>query len=563
MATPIPKIHVKIADQAHEFEQIHRLNYRTFVEEIPQHAVNTERRLVDKFHDENTYFIALRENNLVGMLTMRATRPFSLDSKVEKLDQYLPLAAPGEVQKICEIRLLAIEPDYRHTRVLAKLFQFALATSLQQKFTLAVVSATLLQEKLYANMGFTAFANLVGKPGAMYQPMYLVLASALRMQQRLQGRRGLKDVADERPIDSCNENQSEHQSESQSESQRAISFLPGPVEIHPTVQMVFAKAPVSHRAEAFLTLLSDTKARLCQLIGSREVEIFLGSGTLANDVVAAQLKRLNSRGLILVNGEFGERLCDHAQRFDLDFHTFHAAFGESFYLPALRQVLMQNRPQWLWMTHCETSSGILNPLAEIQALCHSLDIKLCVDCTSSVACVPVDVSGAYLATTVSGKAIAAYPGLAIVAYSHEVQPDRHIPRYLDLGVYRANAGIPYTHSSNLVSALRQALSQISSRRFDKIAHASTRLRASLQVAGIRILNPAAESSPAVLTLQLPDNIASNACGDAMAERGFLLSYRSGYLIKNNLLQICLMGHTDQTQLDALSRDLISYLSPTQ
>jgi aspartate aminotransferase-like enzyme len=342
-----------------------------------------------------------------------------------------------------------------------------------------------------------------------------------------------------------------------------VSFLPGPVEIHSSVQAVFANAPVSHRAEAFLSLLSDTKAQLCQLLGSRSVEIFLGSGTLANDVVAAQIKRLNRRGLILVNGEFGERLCDHAQRFGIEFHTFHAEFGRSFYLPALRQVLLQQKPDWLWMTHCETSSGILNPLDEIQALCDSLDIKLCVDCTSSVACVPVDVSAAYLATTVSGKAIAAYPGLAIVAYSHEVDADRQVPRYLDLGTYRANAGIPYTHSSNLVAALHQALSTNFPARFVDIASASAHLRDRLQAAGIAILNPAAQSSPAVLTLQLPEHISSVACGDAMAEHGFLLSYRSGYLIKGNLLQICLMGHTELVQRDALAAHLIAYIRQTK
>ncbi|MFZ6801790.1 aminotransferase class V-fold PLP-dependent enzyme [Undibacterium sp. Di24W] len=536
----------KIADQSHEFEQIHRLNYRTFVEEIPQHAVNADRRLVDKFHDENTYFIALQGDTLVGMLTLRAVRPFSLDSKVDNLDQYLPLAAPDAVHKICEIRLLAVEPAYRHTSVFAKLFNFALATCLKQKFTLALVSATVLQEKLYVNMGFTPFANLVGKPGAMYQPMYLVLESALRMQQRLQRSRMLQN------IDALVRN------EGPALTNLPVSFLPGPVEIHPAVQAVFANAPVSHRAEAFLSLLSDTKARLCQLMGSREVEIFLGSGTLANDVVAAQISRLKRRGLILVNGEFGERLCDHAQRFGLEFHTFHAEFGDSFYLPALRQVLIQHKPDWLWMTHCETSSGILNPLKEIQILCDSLGIKLCVDCTSSVACVSVDVSGTYLATTVSGKAIAAYPGLAIVAYSHEVEPDRQIPRYLDLGVYRANAGIPYTHSSNLVAALRQALAQMSLARFDEIAQNSARLRTSLQTAGITILNPVRQSSPAVLTLQLPDHISSVTCGDAMAEQGFLLSYRSGYLIKGNLLQICLMGYTEPSQQDELTARLTSF-----
>jgi len=50
----------KVAATADEFEQIHRLNYQTFVGEIPQHSPNPEGRLVDKFHAENTYLIGVR-----------------------------------------------------------------------------------------------------------------------------------------------------------------------------------------------------------------------------------------------------------------------------------------------------------------------------------------------------------------------------------------------------------------------------------------------------------------------------------------------------------------------
>jgi N-acyl-L-homoserine lactone synthetase len=84
-----------------EFDQIHRLNYRTFVEEIPpQHPSNPEKLLIDKFHDENTYFICLDGTRLVGMVAVRGKRPFSLDEKVADLDAHLPTAA-----SVCEIHL--------------------------------------------------------------------------------------------------------------------------------------------------------------------------------------------------------------------------------------------------------------------------------------------------------------------------------------------------------------------------------------------------------------------------------------------------------------------------
>src|ERR1700741_854821 len=104
----------KVAGEPREFEMIHALNYRTFVEEIPQHAANGERRLVDRFHAENTYVIALDGDQLAAMVAIRGERPFSLDEKLPDLARYLPHA-----RRLCEIRLLALEPRYRKSAVFA------------------------------------------------------------------------------------------------------------------------------------------------------------------------------------------------------------------------------------------------------------------------------------------------------------------------------------------------------------------------------------------------------------------------------------------------------------
>jgi hypothetical protein len=87
MKPPSPELRIKIATEPWEFEQIHQLNYRTFVEEIPQHAPSPEGRLVDRFHAENTYAIVVKGRKLVAMLALRHKRPFSLDSKVLDLAQ--------------------------------------------------------------------------------------------------------------------------------------------------------------------------------------------------------------------------------------------------------------------------------------------------------------------------------------------------------------------------------------------------------------------------------------------------------------------------------------------
>ena len=83
--------YIKIAEHVQEYDQISQLNNQTFVEEIPQHSSlqNSNQILIDKFDEENKYFIAKSNNNVIGMLAFRSQRPFSLDSKISDLDQYI------------------------------------------------------------------------------------------------------------------------------------------------------------------------------------------------------------------------------------------------------------------------------------------------------------------------------------------------------------------------------------------------------------------------------------------------------------------------------------------
>src|SRR5438552_6151773 len=70
------------------------------------------------------------------------------------------------------------------------------------------------------------------------------------------------------------------------------SYLPGPVDVHAEVRKAFEKGPVSHRSDAFAAEFRATRRLLCELAGAREVEILLGSGSLANDAVGSQISLL-------------------------------------------------------------------------------------------------------------------------------------------------------------------------------------------------------------------------------------------------------------------------------
>ncbi|MFZ0828385.1 MAG: aminotransferase class V-fold PLP-dependent enzyme [Verrucomicrobiia bacterium] len=514
----------KLATEDWEFEQIHRLNYRTFVEEIPQHQPSTHQRLVDKFHVENVYLICLSHQKLVGMLAVRGHRPFSLDQKLPQLDSFLP---PGRT--ICEIRLLAIEKKFRGARggqvlqgILALLWQLGV----EKGYDLAIISGTTRQAKLYQHLGFVPFGPLVGSGDAQFQPMYVTLETF-----EVTAREFLRA------------------SPARSFQPGAVNFLPGPVAVRREVRRAFEQAPESHRGNDFKKDFRASKQILCDLVRARNVELLMGSGTLANDVVAGQLSLLDRPGLVLSNGEFGGRLLDQARRLNLKFETLEFAEGRPLDLAAVEQKLSA-KLAWLWCVHCETSSGVLNDLAGLQALCAAHGTKLCLDCISTLGTMPVDLSGVYLASGSSGKGLRAYPGLAMVFYHHEAvpAPDR-LPRYLDLGFCAQQEGIPFTFSSNLLHALHAAIRRLDlEKRLAETTALSVAVRLRLAETGFDLVGNDTRTSPAVITLALPPELDSVMVGEAMHEAGYLLSYNSGYLRRKNWIQICLMGECPRDKI---------------
>lgn len=354
-----------------------------------------------------------------------------------------------------------------------------------------------------------------------------------------------------------------------------INFLPGPVPIHASVREAFAAPPVSHRSATFERDLHELCRRLAQEVGAGKAALLLGSGTLANDAVAAQISLRDDRGLILVGGEFGERLVDHARRMGLDFSCLKRPWGETFEPAEVEAALDEDAGiGWLWTVHCETSTGVLHDVEGLERICRGRGIDLVLDCISSLGTVPLDLDGVHLATGSSSKGLASFPGLGLVFLHHEVEPSCSLPRYLDLGYLTAKGGLPFTTSTNLVYALSAALDRHRALRACAAGEAAAGdgaagdgaapaeeltgfLRGELEAAGWRILAPRDVASPAVVSLD-PAPLSAPELGDWLEARGFWLSYRSEYLVRRNLIQICLMGEHHRGEIKALLERLDEY-----
>ncbi|UOO90631.1 aminotransferase class V-fold PLP-dependent enzyme [Vitreoscilla massiliensis] len=410
--------HCKIADTVAEFTAIARLNYATFVEEIPQHPANAEKLLVDKFHAENTYVVLYQDDELIAMLAFRDVRPFSLDGKIGAIEQHLDAAT---CRKLCEIRLLAVQPEHRHSFVFLRLAQALYVYVLDKNYSACVISGTTRQQKLYHHIGFQAFAPAVGTAAASFIPMVLNAIAARDFYAQFQ--------------------RAQH------------CFYPGPV----AQTSALSHTHVSHRSAEFTALHSEVCSRLLKLSGAPKVALLLGSGTLANEVMLNQLKAKHgtAMGLICSNGEFGTRLIQQARALGLRFRVYEVAWGQVF---DAQDVAEQAQDcAWLAAVHGETSTGCLNDVALFSAYKAQRggDFSIALDCVSSFGAVPFSLAEVDFASATSGKAIGALAGLSWVFYQQAYAKLAEQGTYAQLAHYDGH--IPFTLPAYLLANVCDAL----------------------------------------------------------------------------------------------------------
>ncbi|MEF7495779.1 aminotransferase class V-fold PLP-dependent enzyme [Lysinibacillus sphaericus] len=508
----------KIAQTNEEYEAIARLNYETFVEEIPQHEPNKQRLKIDRFHQENTYIVVYKKTELIGMVAFRDQRPFSMDEKIGKVEQFLPEEICG---KICEIRLLAVKKNYRTGRVLWRLTQALNTFAYEKGYTAAVISGTTREEKLYKQMGFQQFAPAVGAKDAQFLPMVLTRDV---FEHDLQRRLAKDDY----------------------------TFYPGPVKQLETI----GYTNLSHRSLNFKAIYERVQQQLLHLANTKHVGIIVGTGTLANEVMLAQLHAQQlGKGLILTNGEFGERLRKQAVRWSLDFDAAEQQWGTIFDYEKIASLLENGAYQWMLVVHGETSTGTCNDLESLGHLAKCYNVKLCVDSISTFGAMPFSLQDCYLATAVSGKAIGAMSGLAFVFSQYLAQSTTTLPAYLDLANYHQGA-IPFTLPAVLLGNLDESLQAYPVR----YAQLQQRFEALLQLPYMHFQLPTTQY-PMLITIQLPDTL-SNLHID-LALNGLLAHGDSPYLRQRGFLQFAVIQPDFEDALVRLHEVLYYYEQITE
>lgn len=255
--------------------------------------------------------------------------------------------------------------------------------------------------------------------------------------------------------------------------ERRILLTPGPATTTDTVKFAQIVPDICPREEEFSTLLRSVVADLPRLIGApHDASAILigGSGTAAVEAMIGSLA--SDGGLVVINnGAYGERLLQIAGILGLPAFEFASSPTAAIDLGHLDTALA-TRPAGmtqLAMVHHETTTGLLNDVQAIGALCRRHGVEILLDAMSSFAAVPIDMAADAIAGVAASanKNLQGLPGVSFVIARTRALADarRHRPRslYFDLAAehdyFSTHGQMRFTAPVQTLYALRRALDE--------------------------------------------------------------------------------------------------------
>jgi predicted phosphoserine aminotransferase len=196
-------------------------------------------------------------------------------------------------------------------------------------------------------------------------------------------------------------------------------FIPGPVEILPAVLQQLSTPMIGHRTPEYFALHARIRSHLQQLLSTQN-KVFLSTSSGSGVMEACARNCVSHRMLSLICGEFGERWYEIAKANGKDADACRVDLGTAIKPEKVRQALAAGQYDAVALTHNETSTGVMNPLAEIGAVMQEFpDIIFMVDAVSSMGGTKIDVDrwGIDVCLASTQKGFGLPPGFAIFSVS--------------------------------------------------------------------------------------------------------------------------------------------------
>ncbi len=196
---------------------------------------------------------------------------------------------------------------------------------------------------------------------------------------------------------------------------------PGPSPVNPRVLQALSLPVVGHLDPAFLKIMDDSMAMLREVFQTKNrlALPMSGTGSAGMETCLVNLVEPGDAVLVGVNGVFGTRMVDVAQRCGAQVDTVDAEWGTALDPGQFRSALAKKKYKVVAVVHAETSTGVLQPLEEISRIVHEHDGLLLVDAVTSLGGAPVKVDEVGIDACYSGtqKCLSCPPGLSPVTFN--------------------------------------------------------------------------------------------------------------------------------------------------
>lgn len=313
-----------------------------------------------------------------------------------------------------------------------------------------------------------------------------------------------------------------------------LFLLAGPVKLHPRVQRAMATPAIGHRGPEFTEINRELAERTRELFGhDGPVAILSGSGTAGMEAAVAGMVGPDDHVVSVVNGKFGDRMRQLAERYAGDVTVVEADWGR---VPDLDEVeaALADGGTAVTLTHNETSTGVTNPAAAIGDLADDHDATYIVDGVTSVGGIEVDVDGWGIDACITGsqKCIAGPAGLAFVAVAEDAVDALRddVPYYTDLkrNVERwRDDQTPFTPAipvhQGCLEALRILGEETLQGRLDRTRRCAEMTRAGVQAIGLELFAQEGHRSDTVTAVELPDGVDGDAFRGTLREMGVVVA----------------------------------------
>ena len=297
-------------------------------------------------------------------------------------------------------------------------------------------------------------------------------------------------------------------------------MIPGPTPVPETALLAMAKHPMGHRSSEFSAVLKEVFADLKWLFQTeQDVFILTSSGTGAMEAAIFNLVNPGDKVLSLVIGNFGERWAKIAKMRGADVETISVDWGQAISPEVLRQRLAQDvnkEIKFVTLTHNETSTGVTNPLKELNDIIQEHGAISIVDGVTSLGALPVKMDEWKIDVLVSGsqKGFMIPPGLAFIACSEKAwkahENCQNPSFYFNLKAYKKSAAentTPYTPNVSLIMALRETLRMMKEEGLENIyerhAKLAAGIRAAVKAMGLKLFVEDDSIASNVITSILP------------------------------------------------------------